>query len=164
MSHGGSVQTMDEDGVVMELRATVGELRSSSEASAAQITEITSLASSLCADIATAQSAFGAGRLFAEVVTRCRGTLMQLSSDMGNAPNGVGAPALSGALEGLASRYTMQSQREVHAAVANAGTAGMPQPGNGDVGAAAPPEMRESGTDAAGAGEACELGDNVELF
>lgn len=168
LSHRTTAETtgQEEDTVITEMRSTIEELQSSSDASAVQIKEITSLASGLCADIAAAQGAFTAGGLFTEVVTRCRGAVVQLATEVGPAPDAEREPGLTTALAGLASRYTMQSQRDVHAAVTSADSGDTPAPGNGDVGGPVLAQANASGTEAPGTatGDASELGDNVELF
>ncbi len=139
----------DEEEAAEELRSTIGELHSWTEISFKRITETTRLASQLCDDISALRGSFTAGRLFSEVVTRCRGRLVQLASEAGPASSDEGMPVL----ENLAKSYTMQAERDVHAAV----TGGLDTE---------PTEWQTAGVSSDGPGREAkgELGDNVELF
>ena len=130
---------VNHDGVEGEMRSTIEGLHSWMEISFVRITETTSLATQLCEDLSIAQSNFSAGRLFNEVVTRCRGRLLQLASETKHESAGAGSPGL----EDLARRYTMQAERDVHAAAIGVAAAGRTPGLSEPIG---------------------ELGDNVELF
>ena len=142
----------DENPIVEEMRSTITALHSWSEASFTRIKETTTLASRLCDDISTAKSAFDVARPFSEVITGCRRSLVRLAANAERESAERGDVDTAQGLEDFARRYTMQAERDVHAATTAAGVdLPLPQFPVGDV--SGPAE-----------GDSSDLGDNVELF
>jgi len=133
--------------VIGEMRHTILELHSSSESSFSRVNQIASLGARLAEDIGAVRGGFSAGRLFSEVVGRARGELERIGAQAGLAPENGVAAAAERQMDGLAGRYTMQNERDVHQSAAG-GSASAPAP------AAATAATPADGW----------LGDNVELF
>jgi hypothetical protein len=133
--------------VIERMRRAILELHSSSESSFSRVNQIAASGAGLAAAIGAARGGFSAGALFAQVVHRARGELERIGAQAGDGPLESAGAAATEQLEGLAKRYTMQTEREVHESVARGSAIAEAL--------AAPP-----GT-AIGDGD---LGDNVELF
>jgi hypothetical protein len=101
--------------VVEEMRRTVGELHSLSQASSVRVNHIAALGTRLAADIGRVRSGVSAGEIFAEAVERVRDDLDRFGAKVSR--DGVqGTPER--ALESFGLNYTMQRERDVHRAVA----------------------------------------------
>jgi methyl-accepting chemotaxis protein len=138
--------------VADELRATIEDLHSWSVASTVCIQESMDLGSRLCDDLFAARSGLRVGELFSAVAARCRENLTQLAGGSEPPPARGERVAPGPGLEDLERRYTMQSEREVHASIAGAADAGPPSHPQSDVSRGISGE------------EGDDLGDNVELF
>jgi hypothetical protein len=125
--------------ILSELRSTILKMRESAETSAGRLHQIAALSVGLREGIRALRSGFSAGRVLAEVIHRACALLAGIAAD---AAPGQTPPEES--LEHLAQHYTMQSEREVHQAIAKALPA---------------PEARSATAVALE-----DLGDNVELF
>jgi hypothetical protein len=143
----GEEQDAQEGRIFDETRSAILELHSSSDQSSRRLNQIAALGDRLAQDIGSLRSGFAAGRMFAEVAERTRGTLERIGAETGPVTVENAGSETTGQLEHYAKTYTMQRQRDVHQSVL-AGTAL----------AAAPTEAPR-----AGAGDT-ELGDNVDLF
>jgi hypothetical protein len=140
-----------EDAVVSEMRSTIRELHSWSEANFIRIKETAALSSRLCEEITTAQGGFAAGAAFTDVANRCSRKLTLVAAGTGPTASEEGPGAGIPGLEDLAEYYSMQAERDVHAAVTLGANT---ESGRGRGGAVS----------IFGHEEAKELGDNVELF
>jgi hypothetical protein len=130
--------------VMEEMRRTIGELHSSSESSFSRVNQIVALGARLAGDIEAVRGGFSAGAMFAEAAQRVRNELEDIGAQASMAGSGAD-PAQ--ALEQYAQSYTMQTERDVHHAVAT-----------GSALPAAPIEAPR------GVSKEGDLGDNVELF
>jgi hypothetical protein len=133
------------------MRLAVDGLHSSSARSVSQIAEIVSHGERLRDDLSAARESFRAGELFADTVVRARGMLDRMGATHASVEPGDVHDAHQAALEDLTRRYTMQSERDVHDGLAT------PSPAEDG------PPTEQSALDPP-AGEASELGDNVEFF
>jgi methyl-accepting chemotaxis protein len=139
-------------GVSLEAIGTVAtDLHSASERSFAGIAQIAARCQRLREDISAVRDGFTAGAVFAEAIGRARDMLSELGAGKHRDGPPDGAGHWEHGLADLATHYTMQSERDVHAGVAGTGA--------GADAVAALDEPREIP-----AGEASELGENVELF
>ena len=160
---GGSGAAQESAGsgeVAPGMTRAIGELHSSSESSFARVHQIAALGTRLAADARSVRAGFTAGPMVAEVVRRAMRELEGLAAQAGAAPaEGAGAEAAEAAvaphLESLASRYTMQHERDVHDAVVRRET------GEGGTREVREPVLVASGESTGGDDG---LGDNVELF
>ena len=141
----GGEQHVQEGRISDETRAAILELHSSSDQSSRRVTQIAALGARLAQDIGSIRSGFDAGRMFAEVAERCRGTLERIGAQTRQVSGDHAGSEATRQLEQFAKSYTMQSQRDVHESVL-AGT-----------------KVTTTVVQPAGAGDN-ELGDNVELF
>lgn len=131
--------------MIDEMRATVGQLHSSSESSATRVNEIAALSARLAGELAALRSGFSAGRMFAETVERARIELEGIGAEAAAVASKSSSAETAQKLERFAETYTMQRQRDVHASVVG-GSAPFPASPNSTV-------IQEG-----------ELGENVELF
>jgi hypothetical protein len=141
----GTLACTDE--VAAEMRRAVLELHSSSEWSFSRVSQIAALGARLVGDIGGFRGGLPVGPHFADVVARCRDELERIGAQDGQAHLEDVEVAPAQQLESLASRYTMQMERDVHESVAR----GSPI----------------TATHTATTGTALEdgdFGDNVELF
>jgi hypothetical protein len=135
--------------VTGEMRHAVAELHSSSESSFSRVNQIAALGAGLAGDAGAVRGGLTAGRLFAQVVNRARGELDRLAVQAGGGSRAGADAAPAHQLEGLANRYTMQRERDVHESMTTGSALPVaPEP------AAAPQVALQDG----------DLGDNVELF
>ena len=134
--------------VIDQMRRAVLELHSSSECSFSRANQIAALGARLAGEIGAVRGGLSAGPLFEQVVGRARAGLERIGAQGGAGdPGGVdAAPAQQ--LENLARHYTMQTERDVHEAVARGAAEA----------AGAPLEAPKTAPDEG------DLGDNVELF
>jgi hypothetical protein len=131
----------DQKAGLEAIRATIGDLRSWSEISCDRANGIAGISARLCQQIGEARQGLSTGAEFEYVAARARHDLIQLASELGDGGGDHGAVDL----EAFAARYTMQSEREVHAAILAGG--------------------ESSEAPAAGPGNgSSEFGDGVELF
>jgi methyl-accepting chemotaxis protein len=137
----------ETDEVTGEMRRAVGELHSLSESSFSRVNQIAALGARLARDAGAVRDNFSAGTLFAQVVDRARSELQAIGAQPAGGSSEAGEGVADSQLEHLASRYTMQRERDVHASMAS-GSA-LPE---------APAEGREVAL------QDGDLGDNVELF
>ncbi len=133
-----------------EARQAILDLHTSSERSFSRLNEIVTLSSQLSDDIRSLLAGLTVGKLFDEVVARVQSELKRMGADADPASSGGLDPAQH--IQRLSKRYTMQSERDVHAAVFS-GEASAPVP-------LAMEPTAGTGAETAGA----DLGDNVELF
>jgi hypothetical protein len=105
----------DDTSLTGNMRTTMDTLKAASEESSARLREITSSASLLGDGIASERENFHAGRIVEEAVSTCLALLHEIAAKASNA-----APACDhdGVLETFEQRYTMQSERDIHASVA----------------------------------------------
>ena len=147
-----------------EMRSSLLELHALSECSFTRVQQIMTAGASLAKAIAEVQAGFSVGVRFAEVVEGARGELTRLAREIGEDRGLSDGAADGGHLEDLASRYTMQMERDVHQAAVGgtAATTVRDDAAQGDPG----PEMEMVLSSGAGedAGSDAELGDNIELF
>jgi hypothetical protein len=130
----------DSEALKLKMRDTMDALKTASEEGTLRLTEIAASASRLAEGIAAARDGFHAGRLFSETVPACVASLHEIASQAPTRP----ATADTAALETFARRYTMQSERDIHAsATEHAAPSSTPQ--------------------LVAAGDT-DLGDNIELF
>lgn len=129
--------------VTREMRTRIDELHAASERGLASSKELNSVAASLSANVQSASDNFTVGALFDDAIHRCCGILERVTAGQDSR-----RPRAAGAVEHLATRYTMQTERDVHE---RATAAGRPDP--------RPPDQTCVVAVAAG-----DLGENVELF
>jgi hypothetical protein len=96
------------------LNTRMQDLQAAGISGAAAAARVVDLAHRLCADLNATRDGFGIGRLFAETVVRCCGLLDVIAS---RAPQS-GAPDAPFAEKMSDERYTMETERYVHRAVA----------------------------------------------
>ena len=107
-------QLLADDAAAMnDMRAAIKDLHGLGTESSTRTAEITTLAAQLCQDISAAKGGFSAGTVFTEVVNRCHKILLQMSA---KGPRSASSKADTAALQGFSRNYTMQAEREVHAA------------------------------------------------
>lgn len=134
----------DTDPLLSEMRTAISEVRSSNQRSSSRLSQIAELSSRLGRDIHSVQGGFSAGAAFAAAIDRARRAL-----DKVKGPTGVvDGIAERRYLEELASRYTMQGERDIHEAV---------------TGCAVTVPGEPAGVPGVVAGED-ELGENVDFF
>jgi hypothetical protein len=126
--------------IASEIRETILEVHSSSEAAFSRTHQIAALSSRLADDIESAHANFSAGELFADAVAQARLRLQRLCAEE------PAAEASSAAILDFAGNYTMQRERDVHREVIEGAAVSVP----------APPSAADP--------DSCELGENVELF
>jgi hypothetical protein len=143
-----------QDGYLTGLRTAVLEMHSSTERSFALSSQIAARGAGLCEDLLATRRSFSVGALFAEAVSRARGMLKDIGEKNSSALSPDGAKALQRELADLARHYTMQAERDVHEGIAKAVAVAAP--------AAVQTALLESPHEEAG--EAAELGENVEFF
>ncbi len=143
---------LSQDGCVEGMLIAVAELHTSGERSIARIAEILASGAGLREDLCAARRDFTVGTLFSESIRRARGTLDEIGDGIrsGLMPGDAG-PSEQG-LADFATHYTLQSERDVHQRITGVAT-GTATP------LCADPELA-----ACPAGEAAELGDNVDFF
>lgn len=144
--------------VIEEMRSAVAQLQAANETSGAKVQGIVALSARLAGELDALRSNFTAGRLFASVVERARGELERVGASAADGSSQDAGIGSAQQLEHLASTYTMQRQRDVHASLVG-GRAVAPLSlqsanGSGSVKLGVHVESEEDG----------ELGDNVELF
>jgi methyl-accepting chemotaxis protein len=122
---------------IEEMRAAVLQLHSSNEQSYCRVIRLAESGAKLEEEIGGLRRDFSAGRLFAGVVDRARGELKRLGGESASSQS---TDTVREELENFASRYTMQTEREVHQQITGGGAV------------------------AVETGPADALGDNVELF
>jgi alkylated DNA nucleotide flippase Atl1 len=112
--------------VLPEMRAALLELHSSSEASASRLSQITATSARLSEEIRSVRANFSAGAIFTETILSACSTLDGIG---GQAKPVVRDSKVAAAqhLEDLASRYTMQAERDVHQSLTT-GAANPPAP------------------------------------
>ena len=137
----------ETDEIFDEMRRAVGELHSLSESSFSRVNQIAALGVRLAGDAGAVRDNFSAGTLFAQAVDRARSELQRIGVQPAGGPSEAGEGVPNSQLENLASRYTMQRERDVHASMASGSS--LPE---------APAEAPEVALADGG------LGDNVELF
>lgn len=140
-----------QDDCLEEMRASVGELHSSNEQSFAQIAQIVDRGNRLHEELSATRQHFTVGPLFADAVSRARGMLRGFEEKYESDLPGDEIAALKQGLADHAARYTMQSERDVHALVTKAVAQAAP---------ATVPLQQPQSTSM----EADELGENVEFF
>jgi methyl-accepting chemotaxis protein len=140
-----------QDDCLEEMRASVGELHSSNERSFAQIAQIVDHGNRLREDLSATRQHFTVGTLFADAISHTRGMLRRFEEKNQSGLPGEEMAALELGLADHATRYTMQSERDVHELVTKA------------LVGAAPADVllqRPKSTSV----RADELGENVEFF
>jgi len=135
----------DGDALRLKMRTTMDALQEASEGGALRLVEIAASASRLAEGIVAARDGFRAGKLFAETVPHCVTQLREIASTAETKVQTAIDTSTTAALETFARRYTMQSERDIHASVTEHHEASIPVP------------LLVAAGDA-------ELGDNVELF
>lgn len=135
----------DTDTLKLQMRSTMEALKQTSEEGATKLVEIAASAAKLAEGIAAARDAFHAGELFAQTVPHCVTQLQQIASMAATCVHTTIETSSSAALETFARRYTMQSERDIHASATEPYDAVTPLP------------LLVAAGDA-------DLGDNVELF
>jgi len=143
--------TGDREGYAVELRLAVADLHSATERSFALISQIVARGNRLAADLAATRMDFSVGTLFAEAVTRARGSIEEIGE---KTQCGMSCDESEEPEPGLAdfmSHYTMQAELDVHESVTRTATGTAPMSAQVDCQYSPP-------------GEADELGDNVEFF
>jgi len=144
-------ETGEREGYAVELRLAVADLHSATERSFALISQIVARGNRLAGDLAATRMDFSVGALFAEAVTRARGSIEEIGE---KAQCGLSRDESEEPEPGLAdfmSHYTMQAELDVHESVTRTATGTAPMAAQVDC-LNTPP------------GEADELGDNVEFF
>jgi hypothetical protein len=145
--HGPGGVPGNEGGCMDELRPAVADLHSATERSFALISQIVARGDRLAEDLVSTRKDFSVGSLFAEAVTRARGSMREIGEKTDNGfPSDESEESESG-LADFMSLYTMQAELDVHQNVTRDTTGTVPAEGN------------NSSTR-----EADELGDNVEFF
>ena len=143
--------TGNGDGCVNELRLAVKELHSATERSFALIFQIVAHGDHLAEDLVSTRKEFSVGTLFAEAVSRARGSIKEIGEKTQcSLPSDESEESESG-LADFMSHYTMQAELDVHENVTRAAFGATP--------VAATIEWQN-----APPGNADELGDNVEFF
>jgi hypothetical protein len=135
---GGDAEGTAGDVSFVELRTAVADLHCSSERSFAQIAQIVARSARLREQLTATRNGLSAGEVFAEATGRAQGTLRKMELEQESRQARVDSRTSARNIADFAGNYTMQAERDVHEGMA------------GD------PEMQ--------AGEAVEVGDNVELF
>ena len=135
----------DADTLKLQMRSTMEALKQTSEDGATKLVEIAASAAKLAEGIAAARDAFHAGELFAQTVPHCVTELQQIASMAATRVHTTIDTSSSAALETFARRYTMQSERDIHASATEPYDTATPLP------------LLVAAGDA-------DLGDNVELF
>jgi hypothetical protein len=139
------------DGCTDELRLAVADLHSATEQSFARIFQIVAHGDCLAGDLAATRKNFTVGTLFAEAVTRARGSIKEIGEDTQfGLPSDESEESESG-LADFMNLYTMQAELDVHENVTRAPIRMAP--------IATTVECQNSSPE-----EADELGDNVEFF
>jgi hypothetical protein len=139
---GGDAEGTAGDVSFVELRTAVADLHCSSERSFAQIAQIAARSARLREQLTATRNGLSAGEVFAEAIGRARDTLRKMELEEESRQARVGSRTSGKNIADFAGNYTMQAERDVHEGMAGA--------------MAGDPEMQ--------AGEAVEVGDNVELF
>jgi hypothetical protein len=137
------------DGCMDELRNAVKDLHSATERSFALISQIVARGDRLAEDLVSTRKDFSVGTLFAEAVTRARGSMQEIGDKAQEGlPSDDGEESESG-LADFMSLYTMQAELDVHQNVTSVSTG------------TAPATIDSQNISP---GEADELGDTVEFF
>jgi hypothetical protein len=148
---GSAGEQANGDEYTDELRLAVDDLHSATERSFAQISGIVAHGDRLAEELAETRMNFSVGTLFADAVSRARGTIWDIGvRAQSGLPSGDSDKSNSG-LADFVSHYTMQAELDVHKSVTRAVTGTAPD--------TAPVEGQNSSS-----GETDELGDNVEFF
>ena len=153
-SQGGAVDATgggSQDAAQEAMRLAVAELHSSSESSFVEIAKITGRCGSLREDLSAIRQSFSVGPLFAEAVSRARGTLDGIVEETQSGFSKDDAELFEQGLADFRRHYTMQSERDVHDSVVRAAA--------GRLSVAELAEQPELPPKEAGA-----LDDNVEFF
>jgi len=127
-----------------EMRRALAGLHSSGQSSAGRAAHIGQLSAQLAEEIQALRAGISAGRLFAKVAERAMSELESIAEEAGPAHD---RHRTREHLDRLAETYTMQRQREVHAAVVGLGA---------DAAAVPVKPLAAAATS--------DLGDNVDLF
>lgn len=151
---------------VEEMRQALVELHSSSERSYSRVQEIVSAGARLAKDILAVRLGLTAGPLFVRVSAGARGEMERMLAQSAAPDAGSVDSAAATQLDGLASYYTMQIERDVHQAATGGAATGHAFPGNDppgdDICNNDEPLAPVAAYVAAYDGE--DLGDNIELF
>jgi hypothetical protein len=137
----------NEGGCMDELSIAVKDLHSATEQSFALISQIVARGDCLAEDLVSTRKEFSVGTLFAEAVTRARGSMQEIGD---KSQSGLLSDESEESESGLAdfmSLYTMQAELDVHESVTRVATGSVPAEWNSSP-----------------SGNAEELGDNVEFF
>jgi hypothetical protein len=134
-SHGEDEQDLGSvpvngGGCMDELRLAVKDLHSATERSFALISQIVTRGDRLSEDLVSTRKEFSVGTLFAEAVTRARGSMQEIGD---KAQSGLPSDQSEESESGLAdfmSLYTMQAELDVHQNVTRDTTGTMPAEGN----------------------------------
>jgi hypothetical protein len=146
---------------VEEMRQALVELHSSSERSYSRVQEIVSAGARLAKDILAVRLGLTAGPLFVRVSAGARGEMERMLAQSAAPDAGSVDSAAATQLDGLASYYTMQIERDVHQAATGHAFPGNDPPGD-DICNNDEPLAPVAAYVAAYDGE--DLGDNIELF
>lgn len=138
LSGGNVVAAGDPDGAIVlaDLRTRVADLHAADSSGAISNSKIAALAVSLCADLQTARDHVVIGALFAETVNQCCALLNAVVSQAEPSEDSSAAPVLA---HKHIERYSMQSEHDVHAEMADANgqfspkATVLPAEGEGDV-------------------------------
>jgi hypothetical protein len=143
--------TGEREGYAVELRLAVADLHSATERSFALISQIVARGNRLAADLSTTRMDFSVGTLFAEAVTRARGSIEEIGEKTQCGLSRDDSEEPEPELADFMSHYTMQAELDVHESVTRTATGTAPMAAQGKCQKSPP-------------GEADELGDNVEFF
>ncbi|SFS08340.1 hypothetical protein SAMN05421771_1467 [Granulicella pectinivorans] len=132
----------DDAGLTRTMQTTMETMKAASEQGAARLREVALSASALGEEILAARNRFRAGDVFAETVSVCLTQLHRTAEEAVVIGRGVAAADEARVLETCARRYTMQSERDIHASLTT--------------GSMAAPHLVPAGD--------AELGDDIELF
>jgi hypothetical protein len=138
-------------GCMDELRLAVANLHSATERSFALIAQIVAHGDCLAKDLVSTRKDFSVGSLFAEAVTRARGSMKEIGEKTQRGLSNDESEESESGMADFMSLYTMQSEVDVHEEITNAATGAAP--------VAVMIECQISSPE-----EVDELGDNVEFF